>query len=179
MYHPSVQTITLLFLAIASNVSASSVGDAGTLSSLDGGLGGVVTVADDKTLKVSSYKLADASAPALYWWGSTSEKLDAGFRISNTHITTAASSDSLTITLDAGKTPADFTVVGLWCEKFKTNFGQAVLKSNGNSGNSSSSGGSGSDAKAGGDKKGAGVMNQAGPMVGLLAGAAGFALAMF
>lgn len=32
-----------------------------------------------------------------------------------------------TIELDAGKTTGDFGTVGLWCERFSANFGQAVL----------------------------------------------------
>ncbi|KAL7959001.1 hypothetical protein V8C34DRAFT_304354 [Trichoderma compactum] len=66
--------------------SASQVGASGTLSSLDGGLGGVVTVASDSSLQVTQYKLADASVPGLY---------------------------CLTIDLDAGHSPADSSTVGL------------------------------------------------------------------
>ncbi|RFU80614.1 hypothetical protein TARUN_1569 [Trichoderma arundinaceum] len=124
-----MQTLSFLSaLALPTIVIASKVGDSGTLSSLDGGLGGVVTVASNSSLEISQYELADASAPALYWWGSTSDDLSAGFRISNTHITEAATSDSITVNLDAGYSPADFSTVGLWCEKFKTNFGEADLK---------------------------------------------------
>ena len=38
--------------------------------------------------------------------------------------------------LDAGKTPADFATVGLWCEKFNVKFGQAVLAASGSDGGS-------------------------------------------
>lgn len=137
----TMYALTLLCaLALPAVITASQVGDSGTLSSLDGGLGGVATVTSKSTIEISQYKLADASAPALYWWGSTSDDLSSGFRISNTHITQAATSDSLTINLDAGHSPSDFNVVGLWCEKFKTNFGQTVLKasSSGTSGDSQS-----------------------------------------
>lgn len=51
-------------LAVVSN--AASKGDMGVLSSLDGGLGGTVTVSDAMTLNITNYKLKDASAPALY-----------------------------------------------------------------------------------------------------------------
>lgn len=50
-----------------------------------------------------------------------------GFRISNFHVTQAATSNMDTINLDAGKTTADFSTVGLWCEQLKANFGQATL----------------------------------------------------
>src|SRR5262249_957676 len=63
--------------------SSTKVGWAGTLSSLSGGLQGVVTVIDTNTLVVKGYKLADANAPALYWWGATDTNLKKGFRISN------------------------------------------------------------------------------------------------
>ncbi|GAB1319408.1 hypothetical protein MFIFM68171_09618 [Madurella fahalii] len=103
------------------------MGWAGELSSLDGGLGGTVVVTDANTLVINDYRLEDASAPALYWWGSTSSDLADGFRISNTQVDEAATSDTYTITLDAGRTTADFETVGLWCERFSTNFGQATL----------------------------------------------------
>jgi len=102
----------------------------GTLSTLDGGLQGTVTVPsqDDHTLSVTNYKLEDASAPALYWWGSASSSLADGFRISEKHVTEpSGDADTYTISLDAGKTSADFVTVGLWCEKFGANFGQATL----------------------------------------------------
>jgi hypothetical protein len=131
-----------LLLALASTTNAQNTADkigwAGTLSSLDGGLGGVVTVTNSTTLTISSYTLKDASAPALYWWGTTDGTLQDGFRISNEHITQAATSDMFTINLDAGKTTADFTTVGLWCEQLHANFGQATLAEAGASSSSGS-----------------------------------------
>ncbi|KAF9870915.1 domon domain-containing protein [Colletotrichum karsti] len=139
-----------LFSAVASGQSndtmAQKVGWSGKLSSLDGGLGGTITVVDASTLMISDYTLKDASAPALYWWGTTGNTIKDGFRISNEQVTHAATSNSLTIKLDAGKTPADFATVGLWCERLSANFGQATLKPSSGSGSGSASGGSGSGA---------------------------------
>lgn len=96
---------------------------------------------------ISDYTLKDASAPALYWWGATDDAIKNGFRISNEQVTKAASTNTLTIKLDAGKTPADFSTVGLWCERLSADFGQATLKpSSGSGSGSSSSGGSGSSS---------------------------------
>ena len=125
-------TISLLGLGViclttAQSATTQKIGWTGTLSSLDGGLGGMVTVTNNTTLTISDYKLADASAPALYWWGTTSGILADGFRISNFHVTQAATSNIDTINLDAGKTTVDFSTVGLWCEQLKANFGQATL----------------------------------------------------
>ncbi len=134
-----MKTTILSILALASTVfqptlaqaqtrdTTSKTGWTGTLSSLDGGLGGTVVVTDTNTLTVNNYKLEDGSAPALYWWGSTSDNLADGFRISNKQVDGVASSDTYTIMLDAGKTAADFATVGLWCERFSVNFGQAKL----------------------------------------------------
>ncbi|KAG4428950.1 hypothetical protein IFR05_015571, partial [Cadophora sp. M221] len=137
-----VLTVALFsFSALAqdkSTTDAQKIGYTGTLSSLDGGLGGVVRVFDANTLKISSYTLEDASAPALYWWGTTSSSLKDGFRISNAQVTEAATSNTLSINLNAGKTSADFTTVGLWCESFSVNFGQAELKPSDGSGSSAS-----------------------------------------
>lgn len=119
-----------LSFAAAQDATAQKIGWTGTLSSLDGGLGGDVSVVDSKTLLISNYKLKDASAPALYWWGATDDNIKGGFRISNEQVTEAAKTDSLTIALDAGKTTADFTTVGLWCERLSADFGQATLKAN-------------------------------------------------
>ncbi|KAM4054461.1 electron transfer DM13 domain-containing protein [Hirsutella rhossiliensis] len=116
---------------------AAEAGWSGTLSSLDGGLGGTVKVVDNTTLMISDYKLKDASAPALYWWGSTTDNLPSGFRINNEQVTKPAAGDSNTIKLDAGKTAADFSVVGLWCEKLNANFGQATLTKDGKASSSS------------------------------------------
>ncbi|KAG9232502.1 hypothetical protein BJ875DRAFT_76905 [Amylocarpus encephaloides] len=114
--------------AIAQNSSsAQKIGYSGVFTKTDGGLGGTVTVKDPMTLEISSYTLKDASAPALYWWGATNDDLKSGFRISNTQVTQAATSNMLEIKLDAGKTTADFVTVGLWCERLAANFGQATL----------------------------------------------------
>ncbi|KAF7182159.1 hypothetical protein CNMCM7691_001547 [Aspergillus felis] len=116
------------------------MGYSGTLSSLSGGLQGTVTVVDSTTLMISNYELQDASAPALYWWGTTDGVLKDGFRISNDHITMATTKPAdMTIKLDAGKTTADFSTVGLWCEHFGINFGQATLKDNGGSNSTTAS----------------------------------------
>ncbi|KAF4912445.1 hypothetical protein CGCVW01_v011096 [Colletotrichum viniferum] len=129
---------------------AQKIGWSGKLSSLDGGLGGTVTVVDASTLMIIDYTLKDASAPALYWWGATDDVIKNGFRISNKQVTKAASTNTLTIKLDAGKTPADFSTVGLWCERLSADFGQATLKpSSGSASGSSSAGGSGSSPTSG------------------------------
>jgi Electron transfer DM13 len=132
---------SFLLLAIASslivaqdtsqNSTATKVGWSGTLSSLDGGLGGTVTVIDENTLNIMNYVLKDAGAPALYWWGSTNEILSDGFRISNKQVTQKSDGSDFEIMLDASKTTADFSVVGLWCERLASNFGQTTLKASG------------------------------------------------
>jgi hypothetical protein len=114
-----------------SSDATTKAGWSGTLSSLSGGLQGTVTVMNPTTLLITNYKLADASAPALYWWGSTTSNIKSGFRISNTHITTTSSGMDLQVTLDTGKTVADFSTVGLWCERFDIDFGQATLQPGG------------------------------------------------
>lgn len=123
-------TLPSIFVAFA---AAAKEGWTGTIKSLDGGLEGTFTVANDSALTLSGYQLKDASAPALYWWGSTSDDLSAGFRINNQRVDSASSADSIVIPLDAGHGPADFNYAGLWCERFKTNFGQAKLTEPGSS----------------------------------------------
>lgn len=137
MLAPSFTTIATLAFTLFSTLSAAQapttqkVGWTGTLSTLDGGLGGKVTVVDPTTLMITSYTLKDASAPALYWWGTTTGALKDGFRISSKQVTEAAKTNTLTISLDSGKTTADFTTVGLWCERLSANFGQATLMASG------------------------------------------------
>ena len=118
------------------------IGFSGELSSLDGGLGGTVNVVDETTLEIPDFVIEDASAPALYWWGATDDELADGFRISDQEVTEEADGELLEIKLDSGMTTADFSVVGLWCEEFNTNFGQTTLRAT--DGSSSSSGGSSS-----------------------------------
>ena len=140
----SLLGLGVICLTTAQSATTQKIGWTGTLSSLDGGLGGVVTVTNNTTLTISQYTLADASAPALYWWGTNGALAD-GFRISNTHVTQAATSNTDVINLDAGKTTADFSTVGLWCEQLKANFGQATLTAAGagaGTGSSSASAGS-------------------------------------
>ncbi|KAM7214814.1 hypothetical protein V8F06_009804 [Rhypophila decipiens] len=128
---PTQIILTLLSLASAAVQAADSDKDkkgwSGKLSTLDGGLEGTVTVSAPDKLVVTDYKLEDASAPALYWWGSATSSLSDGFRISNKHVTEKATLDTTEIMLDAGKSTSDFLTVGLWCEKFSANFGQATL----------------------------------------------------
>lgn len=114
-------------LALASLAAAADSGWTGTIKTMDGGLGGTVMVVNDTTLMISGYTLKDASAPALHWWGSTTSDLPKGFRINNERVSQAATSDSLTIPLDAGHKASDFDYVGLWCESLNKNFGQAQL----------------------------------------------------
>ncbi|KAH0556076.1 hypothetical protein GP486_005989 [Trichoglossum hirsutum] len=128
----------------SSSDSSTKAGWSGTLSSLSGGLQGVVKVVDPTTLMISNFKLGDASAPALYWWGAKDGNLKGGFRISNTQIKDTSAGKDITIKLDAGKTVADFATVGLWCERFGVDFGQTTLQADG--GSSSSSGASPSSA---------------------------------
>lgn len=139
-------TIASLAL-LASSALAAETGDVGTIKTLDGGLGGTVHVVNDSALMISDYTLKDASAPALYWWGSKDSKLSGGFRINNERVDKPASTNSIVIALDAGHKPADFEYVGLWCEKLSANFGQAMLSKDGNSSDSGS--GTNSDAKKG------------------------------
>jgi Electron transfer DM13 len=113
---------------LAQDAMTTKLNYTGTLSSLDGGLGGTVTVLTPTTLRITDYTLKDASAPALYWWGTTADgELSDGFRVSNEQVTDTAAGLDVEITLDAGKTTADFDIVGLWCERFASNFGQATL----------------------------------------------------
>lgn len=144
-----MKTSFLLALALLHLTSADTTktGWSGTLSSLDAGLGGTITVLNTTHLLITNYKLDDASAPALYWWGSTTASLAGGFRISNTQVKEPASSSGGTymVSLDAGKTTEDFGTVGLWCEKFSANFGQATLAPGPGTGSGSGAGsGSGS-----------------------------------
>lgn len=129
MFSSTITLFSFSLLTVLSHAATTpaSIGSTGVLSSLDGGLGGTVTVTDASTLTITNYKLKDASAPALYWWGTTDGVIKDGFRISNTQVTHAATSDTLIIKLDAGKTVADFNTVGLWCERLNANFGQATL----------------------------------------------------
>jgi hypothetical protein len=175
MMYSSISILALAATAIqfvtADDVSTQKIGWSGKLSSLDGGLGGTVEVVDSKTLMITDYKLADASAPALYWWGTTDGVIKDGFRISNEQVTKKASSNSLTIMLDAGKTPADFSTVGLWCERLNANFGQATLAATANTTETSSTSGSMTaaiSAAASPSKTGAGAVNTAGWTVGAI-----------
>lgn len=161
---------TAIQLVSAQDASVQKIGWTGKLSSLDGGLGGTVKVVDSTTLMISDYMLEDASAPALYWWGTTDGTLKDGFRISNEQVTEKASSDSLTIKLDAGKTTADFTTVGLWCERLNANFGQATLTSGGDNTQSPST----TTTAAAAAKTGAGSIKT----VGWTGGAIGVAVIM-
>jgi hypothetical protein len=91
------------------------------------GLAGVITVKNTNTLLIKDYVLADASAPALHWWGTNTNQLSDGFRIANKQVTDISDGGDLVVVLDAGKTPSDFTTVGLWCERFHVDFGHAKL----------------------------------------------------
>jgi hypothetical protein len=129
----ALKLTTLLF---ASAAMAAKKGDSGALSSLDAGLGGTIEVVSNTELKITDYELKDASAPALYWWGSKTEDLSSGFRINKERISDTSSKMGIMVKLDAGHTAKDFSYVGLWCEKFAANFGQAKLTSDGGSMNS-------------------------------------------
>ncbi|KAI9820458.1 MAG: hypothetical protein M1832_003791 [Thelocarpon impressellum] len=149
-------TLLWAIVAVSSAVTlaqtaSDKTGFTGTLSALDGGLKGTVTVQDAKTLLIKNYQLADAGAPTLYWWGSTTENLRSGFRISEKRVSEPSDGKDLQIPLDSGKTVADFSTVGLWCERFGVNYGQATLKASDGSNVPAASGAS-STASAGSTK---------------------------
>ncbi|KAJ5449585.1 uncharacterized protein N7458_006034 [Penicillium daleae] len=135
MHFLSTAILLTGLIATVLGQNGTKIGYSGKFSTLSGGLQGTVTVINSTTLKISNYELQDASAPALYWWGATNSDLKDGFRISNMHITIPTKNPSeMTIELDAGKTIMDFSVVGLWCEKFGIDFGQTTLAADGSSG---------------------------------------------
>lgn len=157
LYNSTMSKIVALLALLATSAMAADVGATGKLMGKDGGLGGTVKVLNDSALEISGYTLKDASAPALYWWGSTNDKLSSGFRINNERVDKAATANSIVIPLDAGKKAADFSVVGLWCEKLSANFGQAALSKDGSETGSSTSSGSGAQpTKMGGAASGFG-----------------------
>lgn len=166
---PTLLTLTSLLLLPLTHAQspANKTGWTGTLSTLDGGLAGTITVIDSQTLRITNYALEDGLAPALFWWGSPSTKLSEGFRISNKQVKEAATSNTYTITLDAGKGLTDFVTVGLWCEKFGVNFGQATLAPPGS--------GSGQMGSTGGGGMGNNGNMNAGVGVGVSWAAVGFA----
>lgn len=112
----------------------------GTLSTIDGGLKGDVSVVNSTMIMITSYSV-EASAPALYWWGSKVEDLPKeGFRVNNERVSMNADDETIMIPLDNDKTTADFDYFGLYCEKLAANFGQTKLEMpDGDSGSSSSS----------------------------------------
>lgn len=158
-------------LTLASLAAAADSGWTGTIKTMDGGLGGTVKVVNDTTLTISGYTLKDASAPALYWWGATTSDLPKGFRINNERVSSAATTDSLTIPLDAGHKASDFEYVGLWCEKLNKNFGQAQLSKA-----ASTTSDSAASASPSADKKGAaaGLSVSNGAIAAFVVGAAAF-----
>jgi len=133
----------------AQSDATTKTGWSGKLSSLDGGLEGVVTVVDPTTLLIKDYKLEDGHAPALYWWGSTTNSLKNGFRISSKLVNMVSKGQDLTVKLDVGKTTADFITVGLWCERYGVNFGQTTLQPGAGGGSSSASAASGTSVAGG------------------------------
>lgn len=127
-------TATYAALALGTIANAAQVGDSGKLSSLMGGLQGDVVVTSDNTLTVDDYELQMIGGPPLYWYGSMTNDIPHGFRISEESVSTLQKTPgTATIKLDAGKTLADFDYVGLWCEPYKILFGQTKLVSGGNS----------------------------------------------
>ncbi|KAF4450413.1 hypothetical protein F53441_6412 [Fusarium austroafricanum] len=143
----ALKLTTLLLLPLS--VMAAMTGDSGDLSSLDGGLGGTASVVSNTELKITDYKLKEASAPALYWWGSKTKDLSSGFRINNERVSDTSSGKDIAVKLDAGYTAKDFAYVGLWCEKFHANFGQTQLTSGGGSSKDSDKADTKSDDKPG------------------------------
>lgn len=169
-----MQFLQLAALAALVGVStAAETGWSGAISTKDGGLGGTVSVINDTAIMISSYTLKDASAPALYWWGAKDSNLPKGFRINNERVSMPASTNSIVIPLNAGYKAADFTYVGLWCEKLNANFGQAMLAKDGAAAAPSPTGGST-------DKKGAasGLAAGSGAVAAVALNAVAFAMYM-
>ncbi|KAI9799433.1 MAG: hypothetical protein M1825_004533 [Sarcosagium campestre] len=140
---------TLIWLVQAAD---NKIGYGGTfVQGHEGGLEGTVVVENSETLVIKDYVLADAGAPALYWWGSITDDLVSGFRISNEQVVEISDGGDLRIPLDTGKTPNDFSTVGLWCERFGVNFGQASLTADGDAASVKFTSDSASDSEVEGD----------------------------
>lgn len=117
-------------LAIAGLATAAEKGWTGEINiKTDAGLGGTVTVINDTAVMIKDYTLKAASAPALYWWGSTGEDISKGFRVNSKRVSEASPDPTdVVILLDSGKKASDFEYFGLWCESLKANFGEAKLQ---------------------------------------------------
>ncbi|KAJ3491951.1 hypothetical protein NLG97_g5498 [Lecanicillium saksenae] len=99
---------TLSLLSIAGGLAAAAdTGASGTITGKDTGLSGTVSITNDRTLTISDFTLEAAVAPALFWRGSKTSDLSAGFRLSNQRVSKPASHETVTIQLDAGHTAAD------------------------------------------------------------------------
>ncbi|KAI9798685.1 MAG: hypothetical protein M1833_004674 [Piccolia ochrophora] len=132
-------SIVLLCLVSLIHAVSDKTGYTGTFEEGgEGGLSGSVFVQDARSLLIKDYQLLDAAAPALYWWGASTDDLSSGFRISEEQVIETSAGGELQIKLDSGKTTADFSTVGLWCERFGVNFGQATLEPAGRNGTAAS-----------------------------------------
>ena len=130
-------------LAFTGLAAAAEQGWTGVLNiKTDAGLGGTVTVVNDTAVMITGYTLKSASAPALHWWGSTTEDISKGFRVNSIRVSTATPGPTtIMILLDSGKTASDFTYFGLWCESLSANFGEALLQASSGTPPGSSPGG--------------------------------------
>ncbi|KAK4443070.1 hypothetical protein QBC34DRAFT_431062 [Podospora aff. communis PSN243] len=104
MKTPFLLTLTLLHLSSANTTTdpTTKKGWTAPLSTLDAGLSGTITVLDPNKLLITDYTLEDASAPALYWWGTATANLRDGFRVSSKRVDEVASAEMYTIELDVG-----------------------------------------------------------------------------
>ena len=100
-----------------------------TLSTLQHGVSGTVTIVDERTLRLDNFNY-DGTAPAAYVYVTEvdSRASQIAGRSVGPQITQAFSNASITIQLPAGQTLDSFGAVSIWCVTFRANFGSGTFK---------------------------------------------------
>ena len=100
-----------------------------TLSTLQHGVSGTVTIVDARTLRLDNFNY-DGTAPAVYVYAAETDTRAAHIagRAIGPQLKQVFSNASLTVQLPAGQTLDSFGAVSIWCAEFRVNFGSGTFK---------------------------------------------------
>ena len=100
-----------------------------TLSTLQHGVSGTVTIVDERTLRLDNFNY-DGTAPAVFVYATAvdSRASQLAGRSVGPELKQALTNASLTVQLPPGQTLDAYGAVSIWCADFRVNFGSGTFK---------------------------------------------------
>jgi hypothetical protein len=102
------------------------VGQSRSLSSLQHGVSGVVTIVSDCEIRIDNFNY-DGGGPNVRIYGAKNGNFSSGFNLTEKLNGKVYSNDTISFFIPEGKTLDDIDSFSVWCFEFNVNFGSTVF----------------------------------------------------